>query len=630
MRFAPRLGMQKVFRVLLGACLCACLFASSVEAATVTIAWDPNNEPDLARYLVGYRTSPSGSETTVSVGLVTSWSLTTALEGRTYYFRVYAENAAGLRSAPSSEVATIVPLAPPPTGGGLALDRGRLSYGVVKSGSTVTQATPAQRMMVTQTASSSVAWSATTSNSWLRVSPTSGTGTAPITVTVAAGALNPGTYDGTVTIRPAGTTTNLNVPVRTRVHAAGSTIAPGGYFDTPTDGITNVAGAIAVTGWAVDDVAVSRVDIYRDPVSGEPNTQIYVGAASFIAGSRPDIEPHFAEYPLNYRAGWGFLVLTNMLPDLVNRRPAGGNGSFRLHAYAVDVEGHSTYLGAKRFTANNSGSSRPFGSIDTPAQGGTASGSAYAVFGWALSPRGSIPTNGSTISVFIDGTNVGHPVYNNNRSDISTLFPGYANSNGAVGYYMLNTTRLANGLHTISWVVTDNLGNTEGIGSRYFTVQNGTSAVTAAAVESSTLAEGTHGTAMGQSVDTVYEVPPDYSLVEVSKAASDDATPQTVFPEWTGAIEVKAQETEPIELRLANQFDEAGGTYEGYVVASREMRPLPIGSSLNTHTGVFKWQPGPGFVGSYELVFLRTLKTGVKTRIPVTITISPKADGDRP
>ena len=47
----------------------------------------------------------------------------------------------------------------------------------------------------------------------------------------------------------------------------------------------------------------------------------------------------------------------------------------------------------------------------------------------------------------------GHPVYNNNRSDIATLFPGYANSNGAIGYYMLNTTSLANGTHTIAWTV---------------------------------------------------------------------------------------------------------------------------------------------------------------------------------
>src|SRR5919109_1829674 len=106
--------MLRAFRVL-GVCLVVCaLFSARAEAATVTIAWDPNAEADLARYVVGYRTSPGGSETTVNVGLVTTWSLTTAVAGQTYYFRVYAENTSGLRSAPSNEVSAIIPTTPPP------------------------------------------------------------------------------------------------------------------------------------------------------------------------------------------------------------------------------------------------------------------------------------------------------------------------------------------------------------------------------------------------------------------------------------------------------------------------------------------------------------------------------------
>ena len=71
------------------------------------------------------------------------------------------------------------------------------------------------------------------------------------------------------------------------------------------------------------------------------------------------------------------------------------------------------------------------------------------VYGWAISPRGTIPTNGSTITMYVDGTARGNPTYNNNRSDIAGMFPGYANSNGAIGYIPLNTTTLANGTHTI-------------------------------------------------------------------------------------------------------------------------------------------------------------------------------------
>jgi hypothetical protein len=94
-------------------------------------------------------------------------------------------------------------------------------------------------------------------------------------------------------------------------------------------------------------------------------------------------------------------------------------------------------------------------------------------FGWALTPPGKmIPIDGSTIWVFIDNQRMGHPVYNNYRADIATLFPGYENSLGAIGYYYVDTTQLTNGLHTIAWTVTDDAGVASGIGSRYFIVQN--------------------------------------------------------------------------------------------------------------------------------------------------------------
>ncbi len=42
-----------------------------------------------------------------------------------------------------------------------------------------------------------------------------------------------------------------------------------------------------------------------------------------------------------------------------------------------------------------------------------------------------------------------------------------------VGYRVLDTRMFADGLHTLSWIVTDDAGVTEGLGSRYFTVANG-------------------------------------------------------------------------------------------------------------------------------------------------------------
>jgi len=246
---------------------------------------------------------------------------------------------------------------------------------------------------------------------------------------------------------------------------------PFGAIDTPANGVT-VAGEVGVTGWALDDAGVAAVDVFRSPVAGESGL-IFVGRATFIRGARPDVQAAFPSVPSNDNAGWGFMVLTNMLP---NQGPGQPNGTFDLHVFATDYAGLTTNLGTRRIVAANGASTRPFGTIDTPGQGETVSGT-IVNFGWALAPQPrSIPINGSTIDVYIDGVFRGHPVYNNVRPDIATLFPGLyntSNGRGAIGYFMIDTTQLSNGLHTIQWTIRDDIGQVSGVGSRFFRVQNG-------------------------------------------------------------------------------------------------------------------------------------------------------------
>jgi len=170
-------------------------------------------------------------------------------------------------------------------------------------------------------------------------------------------------------------------------------------------------------------------------------------------------------YPGVASAGWGFMILSNMLPN-------GGNGTFTLHAVARSLSGESQVIGTRVIVVDNAASVLPFGTIDTPGQGAIVSGQVVN-FGWALTPQPkTIPLDGSTIDVYIDGVLAGHPSYNHFRPDIAGLFPGYANSNGAVGVYQFDSTSLSNGLHTISWVVRDDAGAFQGVGSRFFSVQN--------------------------------------------------------------------------------------------------------------------------------------------------------------
>src|SRR5262249_13564654 len=103
---------------------------------------------------------------------------------------------------------------------------------------------------------------------------------------------------------------------------------PIGSFDTPTDGTGGIAGSVAVTGWALDAVQVTRVTICRDGISGETvpptdpncadNAKIYIGDAIFVDGARTDIQGAYATFPLNSRGGWGYLMLTNFLPNVGN------------------------------------------------------------------------------------------------------------------------------------------------------------------------------------------------------------------------------------------------------------------------------------------------------------------------
>ncbi|MBA2237679.1 MAG: BACON domain-containing protein [Lysobacter sp.] len=299
-------------------------------------------------------------------------------------------------------------------------------------------------------------WEASSSAPWVRLSATRGSGTTVLDVTVDSHVL------------PESRTATLVIAGRrvTVTQAGGVTQAPFGSFDTPQDGAVNINGSVAVGGWALDDVGVRRVLIYRDPVAGEGNDLMYIGDAAFVEGARPDVHAFLPEAPFASRAGWGLMILTNMLPN-------GGNGVFRLHAVAEDVEGHQTLLGSRTIHVDNASAGLPFGAIDTPGQGETVSGTVVN-WGWALTPGSSatIPADGSTIDVLIDGVVVGHPTYGFFRADIASLFPGYTNSNAAVGYFSIDTTLLANGMHTISWVVRDSAGRAAGIGSRYFHVFN--------------------------------------------------------------------------------------------------------------------------------------------------------------
>jgi uncharacterized protein (TIGR01370 family) len=365
---------------------------------------------------------------------------------------------------------------------------------------------------------------------------------------------------------------------------------PFGSFDTPLEGAT-VRSSVAVTGWALDNTGISHVKIYRESENG--GTLKYIGDAIRVEGARPDVQQLYPGYPQNSKAGWGYMLLTNFLPN-------NGNGTFVLHAVATDTSGNSTTLGTKTITCDNINAVKPFGAIDTPTQGGTASGGSFVNWGWVLTPEPNrIPTNGATIDVWVDGVKIGHPAYNIYRSDIAALFPGYANSNGAVGYFYLDTTAYDNGVHTIQWTAMDNVGNSDGIGSRYFTIQNNNRARLKGSKFQGSMVVGS------KVDDDVSQLPADIgSPVMVKTGFNEAAEFRYVYPDERGILSIQIKHMECLEIHLSSG---ALHPYQSTIQPSNHptipLSPLPIGATLDSEGNVLYWQPGPGFLGFHRLEF---------------------------
>ena len=78
---------------------------------------------------------------------------------------------------------------------------------------------------------------------------------------------------------------------------------------------------------------------------------------------------------------------------------------------------------------------------------------------------------------------------------------------------------------------------------------------------------------------------------------------------------------ERLQVTLSEDEESCAGTWAGYFVSGETLGDLPVGAAIE-RTGTFYWQPGPGFIGSFELLFVRTACDGSKQRLPVTVTIA--------
>jgi hypothetical protein len=491
--------------------------------------------------------------------------------------------------------------------GRLVLSRKALNYGAVGNTSTTT-VPQTVRLTFVGPAETTPCWTISNSNLNFSVTPASGTGNGTVTV-----ALVPQVFPGggvgvatfTVNECQAGVSTMLN-PGQTfsatyRISSVGA--LPVGAVDTPDNNVT-VAGSVGITGWVVDDIDIATVKIYREPVAGETG-RVFLGDASRVDDARSDIEVAYPDKPFNYRAGWGYLVLTNFLPNL-------GNGPVTFSVYATDRDGHEVLLGQRTVMTANSLSTTPFGAIDTPGQGETISGSNYNNFGWVLvrgqGPSGAHadPPHGGVVTVAVDGAFIGSPFGWVPRSDLSASFSKaeYDGIDNALGVFVLNTAAYADGVHTISWVVVATNGKAAGIGSRFFTTVNGNNlTATDASVNLGRQAREVAALDRSSGVRATRSG----SVKPESAIAADPTGLRTVYGRHLERVVVDAS------MAGAHQ-------YEAYHVVDGTLRALPAGASFDDRRGILYWQPGLGYVGDYDFVVVGD----GKARIPVRVVLSPE------
>jgi len=192
------------------------------RAAEITLAWDPNVEPDLSGYKVYSGTASRNYSGTVDVGNWTSCVMGGLEPGRTYYFAAKAYNASGSESDYSAEVVYSVPAAC-----SFSLSPGSQSYGPEGGTGSVSLST-----------ASTCSWTAVSGASWLTVTAgASGTGPGSVSFAVAA---NTASASRTATLSVGGQVFTVSQSGCTGAFTISASAGPGGTISP--------AGTSTVTG----------------------------------------------------------------------------------------------------------------------------------------------------------------------------------------------------------------------------------------------------------------------------------------------------------------------------------------------------------------------------------------------
>jgi hypothetical protein len=230
-----------------------------------------------------------------------------------------------------------------------------------------------------------------------------------------------------------------------------------GSIDVPVDGAT-VSGYVQVIGFALDGNLVSNIDVFVDGTD-EANRVSAAGGAN-INLPRPDVIQFFPQYGGTAGKNPGYQA--SFKASLFS------NGSHTVYVRATDVDGCSYFLTPRAVKVDNARNQPPFGGVDFPLpDSGVSANGVLEVAGWALDDR-----KVDHVDVFVDGLIERQAVTGIYRADVAANYPD--NPQAIVAGFILNidSTRYANGVHTVTVKAVDDQGQQGLLGSRRVQIFN--------------------------------------------------------------------------------------------------------------------------------------------------------------
>ena len=219
------------------------------------------------------------------------------------------------------------------------------------------------------------------------------------------------------------------------------TLLPSIFIDTIISG-ANVSGNVLVGGWAIDNTSVVGTAI--------ASVQIKVDGAAIAPANygspRPDVCVVYPGRPGCPNVGFWYSLNTSNL----------SLGSHTITACATDTD-PTPDTGCANVTVNVQ-PALPSIFIDTIHSGANVSGDVL-VGGWAIDNISTVGTAIASVQIKVDGVVVGTANYGSLRTDVCAVYPGRPGCPNVGFAYLLDTSNLSSGPHTITGCATNSAQN---------------------------------------------------------------------------------------------------------------------------------------------------------------------------